>query len=106
MAQFGPDYAARHTVCARDGRTTSAAYRKGGGMAKPVHATLRGVWIKCNFCQGDLFRDREVKLNSSGLEFMSLGWANESATGLICWNCGYVHLFVNRDLQLYKRKKG
>ncbi|MEU8034720.1 hypothetical protein AB0C13_40335, partial [Streptomyces sp. NPDC049099] len=81
-------------------------HRKGGGMAKPVRAALGGVWIKCNFCQGDLFRDREVKLNSSGMEFMSLGWANESATGLICWNCGYVHLFVNRDIELYKQKKG
>ncbi|MFI9046098.1 hypothetical protein [Streptomyces sp. NPDC053427] len=47
-----------------------------------------------------------MKLNSSGMEFMSMGWANESATGLICWHCGYVHLFVNRDLELYKQKKG
>ncbi|ANZ20579.1 hypothetical protein SNOUR_36755 [Streptomyces noursei ATCC 11455] len=80
--------------------------RKGAVMAKPVRAALGGVWIKCSFCQGDLFRDREVKLNSSGMEFMNLSWANESATGLICWNCGYVQLFVNRDLELYKQKKG
>ncbi|MFD0550315.1 hypothetical protein ACFQ0X_14840 [Streptomyces rectiviolaceus] len=55
--------------------------------------------------QGDLFRDREVKLNSSGMEFMNLAWANESATGLICWQCGYVHLFVNSELRLYRADK-
>ncbi|MET8179022.1 hypothetical protein [Streptomyces sp. NPDC005336] len=46
------------------------------------------------------------KLNSSGMELLNFAWANESATGLICWNCGYVHLFANRDLELYKVKKG
>lgn len=78
---------------------------KGEGVAKPVRAAIGNVWVKCIFCQGDEFREREVKLNSSGMEFMNFGWANESANGLICWNCGYVHLFVNRDLKLYKAKK-
>ena len=71
-------------------------------MAKPVRAAIGDVWITCGICRGDVFRDREVKLNSSGMEFMNLGWANESATGLICWRCGYVQLFVNGDLELYK----
>ncbi|MET7760824.1 hypothetical protein ABZS71_01835 [Streptomyces sp. NPDC005393] len=75
-------------------------------MAKPVRAAIGDVWITCTFCKGDLFRDREVKLNSSGMELLNFAWANESATGLICRNCGYVHLFANRDLELYKAKKG
>jgi hypothetical protein len=60
---------------------------------------------QCTFCQGDLFRDREVKLHSSGMELLNFARAIESATGLICWNCGYVQLFVNKDLELYKAKK-
>ncbi|MFE0104795.1 hypothetical protein [Streptomyces sp. NPDC059009] len=72
---------------------------------KPVRAAIGEVWITCQVCDGDLFRDREVKLNSSGAEFMNLAWANESATGLICWICGYVHLFANRDIKLYKADK-
>ena len=56
-------------------------------------------------CRSDRFRDREVKLNSSGLEFLNLAWANESGTALICWHCGYVHTFVNRDLKLYRAEK-
>ncbi|WP_042426821.1 hypothetical protein [Streptacidiphilus anmyonensis] len=71
-------------------------------MAKPVRAAIGDKWITCGFCGGDVFRDREVKLNSSGMELLNLGWANESATGLICWNCGYVQLFMNDDLDLYK----
>jgi hypothetical protein len=35
------------------------------------------------------------------MEFMRLAWADESATGLICWQCGYVHLFVNKAIKLY-----
>jgi hypothetical protein len=58
------------------------------------------------FCKGSFFRDREVKLNSSGMELLNFAWANESATGLICWDCGYVHLFANTDIELYKTKKG
>ncbi|MFI6898106.1 hypothetical protein ACIBM4_28735 [Streptomyces sp. NPDC050256] len=74
-------------------------------MAKPVRALLGGIWFRCHVCECEIFRDREVKLNSSGMEFLKLGWADESATGLICWDCGYVHLFVNRDIELYRVKR-
>ena len=74
-------------------------------MAKPVHAAIGGVEIRCLMCDNDTFRKREVKLNSTGMELFDLAWANESATGLICWSCGHVHLFVNRDLQLYRLRK-
>ena len=69
---------------------------------KPVKAAVNGIWITCQICKSDLFRERNVKLNSSGMEFMSLAWADETATGLICWACGYVHLFANKNIQLYK----
>ncbi|MFC8175811.1 hypothetical protein ACFUJ0_03405 [Streptomyces sp. NPDC057242] len=71
-------------------------------MAKPVHAQIGEKEIHCLICGGDTFREREVKLNSTGMEFFNLAWANESATGLICWSCGYVHLFANSDLRLYR----
>jgi hypothetical protein len=74
-------------------------------MAKPVRASLGDMWITCQVCGGDVFRDRDVKLNSTGMEFMKLGWADETATGLICWHCGFVHLFASREVQLYKVPK-
>ncbi|MFD9907028.1 hypothetical protein [Streptomyces sp. NPDC059063] len=74
-------------------------------MAKPMRAAIGDMWITCHVCKSDTFRNREVKLNSSGMELLNLAWANESATGLICWRCGYVHLFVNRELKLYRADK-
>ncbi|MFJ3926052.1 hypothetical protein [Streptomyces sp. NPDC090022] len=56
-------------------------------------------------CQGDEFRERGVKLNSSGFEFFNLAWADETATGLICLSCGYVHLFVNPDIRLHRVRR-
>ncbi|MDI3402404.1 hypothetical protein [Streptomyces cavernicola] len=70
-------------------------------MAKTVRAALNDVWFTCRVCEGDLFRRREVLLNSSGMEFMKLAWANESATGLICLSCGYVHLFTGGGIKIH-----
>ncbi|WP_432059887.1 hypothetical protein [Streptomyces sp. S1] len=71
-------------------------------MAKPVHAHIGEKKIHCLICGGDVFREREVKLNSTGMEFFNLAWANESATGLICTSCGHVHLFAHGHLSLYR----
>ncbi|WP_374985416.1 hypothetical protein [Streptomyces fradiae] len=74
-------------------------------MAKPLHAQVGDRAVRCLVCGGDTFREREVKLNSTGMEFFDLAWANESARGLICWSCGYVHLFVNDDLKLHRARE-
>nr|WTB31026.1 hypothetical protein OG781_17425 [Streptomyces sp. NBC_00830] len=74
-------------------------------MAKSVHATIRETPIYCLMCDSDTFRKREVKLNSTGMELFDLAWANESATGLICRSCGYVHLFVNRDIRFHRQRR-
>ncbi|MFF7438940.1 hypothetical protein [Streptomyces sp. NPDC008122] len=71
-------------------------------MAKAVQAMIGEHPILCLMCDNDTFRKREVKLNSTGMELFDLAWANESATGLICRSCGYVHLFVNRDLGFHR----
>jgi len=74
-------------------------------MAKRVHAAVGGRWIHCLICGNDTFRAREVLLNSCGMEFFKLAWANESATGLICRSCGYVQLFAGRDIETYRAGK-
>lgn len=58
--------------------------------------------FECVVCEGVQFFDREVKLNSTGMELFDLGWANKSATGLVCARCGYVHLFVNDEIELWR----
>ena len=72
---------------------------------KPVRAAIGEMRITCQVCGSDVFRERDVLLNSVGLEFMKMAWADETATGLICRRCGFVHLFVNRDLKLYRADK-
>jgi hypothetical protein len=57
-------------------------------------------------CGGNLFYDRTIKLNTTGAEFLGLGWANESADGLDCQQCGYLHVFVSGSIELWKQDRG
>lgn len=68
---------------------------------QPVTATYNGKPIACLICGGEHFMPREIKLNTTGLELFDLGWANASATGLVCIACGYVHEFVGDAVQLW-----
>ncbi|MFI7387237.1 zinc ribbon domain-containing protein [Streptomyces sp. NPDC049813] len=71
-------------------------------MAKAVRVSLGEMWITCQVCKNDSFRERGVKLNSTGAELFKMAWADETATGLICQRCGYVQLFANRQLKLHR----
>jgi hypothetical protein len=57
-------------------------------------------------CRGELFIDREIKLNTSGMEFMGMEWANRSGTGLICDRCSFVHTFADNQFELWDPKRG
>ena len=60
----------------------------------------------CLVCNGTLFLDREIKLNTTGMEAADLGWLNRSATGLVCDRCGYIHTFLPNVFELWKPDKG
>jgi hypothetical protein len=59
----------------------------------------------CTVCDGKLFSDREVKVNTTGAEFFNMAWANQSATGLVCAECGYLHTFVS-GVELWEPDSG
>lgn len=67
----------------------------------PVTATFDGRPIACLICGTEHFMEREIKLNTSGFEFLRLAWANASATGLVCISCGYVHEFAGSAIELW-----
>ncbi|CAI9409071.1 hypothetical protein [Nocardioides sp. T2.26MG-1] len=73
-----------------------------GTPAQPVRdgeVRLRtGTTLSCLVCGGGRFTRREIKLNTTGLTFMDLDWANRSGEGAICRACGYVHTFLDGDL--------
>ncbi|MFI6942688.1 hypothetical protein ACIBI4_25725 [Streptomyces sp. NPDC050418] len=64
----------------------------------------RGPWLvtvgqhqmHCPVCRGALFWEREVQLNTAGMTFMRLDWANDSATGIQCAQCSRLELFTDR----------
>jgi len=72
----------------------------------PTLATVRGQALTCVVCRGRTFWNREIKLNTTGMEFLDLGWANESAVGLVCASCGYVHEFLGGMVELWKADGG
>ena len=63
---------------------------------RPEVVLPSGQVLACVVCGAREFDRREIKLNTSGMSFMGLDWANKSADGAICRACGHVHSFVSR----------
>ena len=61
--------------------------------------TRDGGEFHCVVCGGAKFRRREIKMNTTGLSFLNLDFANRSAVGVICTSCGFVHMFAGGNLQ-------
>ncbi len=68
----------------------------------PVSAYFRRRQILCVVCGSGWFYHREVLLSTSGMQFLNMGWANESALGLTWTECGNVLQFVGDQLELFK----
>ncbi|GAA2829028.1 hypothetical protein [Crossiella cryophila] len=69
-------------------------------------ATVRGRALRCLICGDREFRSREVKLNTTGAEFLGLAWANRSALALVCDSCGYAHLFTGKHPEPWDPAQG
>jgi hypothetical protein len=75
-----------------------------GSSNEPYVVTIGDRRLACMFCRAERFWYREVKMNTSGMEFFDWGWANKSSHGLICQACGYVHEFMGDNVQLWRDK--
>ena len=53
-----------------------------------------GRQVACAHCGGTAFDERSAHLNTMGLTFLDLDWANRSATVLVCQNCGHLEWFL------------
>ena len=62
----------------------------------PASYSTAGKNIKCQHCGNDKFTTRRAQLNTKGLTFLDLDWANPAADVLICSNCGFLHWFLNQ----------
>jgi hypothetical protein len=63
-----------------------------------TEVVVAGRPLRCLVCSGRAFARREVKMNTTGMSFMNLDWANRSGDGAVCRTCGFVHTFLGGDL--------
>ena len=56
--------------------------------------TVAGKTVGCGHCGGDRFVEGRALLNSAGLTFFNLDWANKSAATLTCTACGRIEWFL------------
>jgi len=65
-------------------------------MQQASQKTIKGKKLECHHCNHDTFWERETLMNTPGMTFFKLDWANKRAQNYICNNCGYVHWFMNK----------
>jgi len=54
---------------------------------------VSGKKLVCPICEHTHFITRKSLLNTRGLTFFNLDWANKSAMNYICDHCGYIFWF-------------
>ena len=57
---------------------------------------IKGNKLECPICHHDKFWTRETLMNTPGMTFFGLDWANKAAKNYICDSCGYVNWFLER----------
>jgi DNA-directed RNA polymerase subunit RPC12/RpoP len=55
---------------------------------------IAGRQLTCPHCGGDRFFCSEAQLNTAGMTFLGLDWANRSATIYECARCGRLEWFI------------
>jgi hypothetical protein len=60
----------------------------------PARYQTAGRDIHCTHCGGDTFALRTALLNTPGMTFFDLDWANRTATVLVCAHCSHLEYFL------------
>ncbi len=59
--------------------------------------TIKGHDLICPICGNDSFYQRTTQLNTAGMTFLGLDWANQNAFNYYCSECGYMFWFHPLD---------
>jgi hypothetical protein len=59
---------------------------------KPIE--VKGHQLRCPVCDNTNFWMRKALLNTAGLTFFNLDWADKSATCFICSECTHIDWFL------------
>ena len=57
---------------------------------------IQGKGIVCPHCDSDRFEIGSALLNTSGMTFFNLDWANRQATILTCSTCTHIQWFLQQ----------
>ena len=55
---------------------------------------VQGQQLVCPICGHKKFWSRETLMNTTGMTFFGIEWANKKATNYVCNNCGYIYWFM------------
>ncbi len=66
----------------------------------PQEYEVEGKQVQCSHCGNQTFAEGSAQLNTVGLTFLGLDWANKSATTLMCSACGRIEWFGQRPSKL------
>jgi len=58
---------------------------------------VAGTILECPICKHNEFWTRQTLMNTVGLTFFNLDWANKTATNYVCNSCGHVLWFLNQN---------
>lgn len=73
---------------------TMDAFKRGASGDETGVYERAGRPVTCSHCGGTSFDKGSALLNSRGLTFFDLDWANASADTYICKACGHIEWFV------------
>ena len=68
--------------------------------SRPKRYELKGKQVVCPHCGHDEFAKGHAKLNTAGMTFLNMDWANRSATYLACAECGRMEWFLQAPRQV------
>lgn len=57
--------------------------------------TVADIPVTCAHCKHDHFVEGRAQLNTAGMTFFNLDWANRSAATLTCTACGRMEWFLS-----------
>lgn len=84
-----------HTLCLE-------CYRKdhpdevNAGWTEIAEREIAGHALKCQHCDHNRFWQRKTLMNTRGLTFLGMEWANKESENYVCERCGYVTWFMRR----------
>ena len=58
---------------------------------------IGGRHLKCTWCDGVSFEMRRGVLDTRGMTFFGMSWANRGSTEYICRNCGFMITFADQN---------